>query len=64
EGKLLAHRAFWKYPTQTRSHCTITEFVFVPDHVADGLYLLNLQVAAFDNDAAPSRPVIYALAKG
>ena len=29
--------------------------------VLDGLYLLDLQVAPFASDAAPSRPVIYAL---
>lgn len=27
----------------------------------DGLYLLNLQVAPFENDAAPSRPLIFPL---
>jgi hypothetical protein len=27
--------------------------------VADGIYLLNLQVALFDNDAVPSRPVLF-----
>jgi len=37
---------------------TITEMVFVDDSIADGLYLLNLQVASLRNDAAPSRPVI------
>jgi hypothetical protein len=41
--------------------CTITELIFVPNTAMDGLYLLNLQVAAFENDAAPSRPVIFAL---
>jgi hypothetical protein len=41
--------------------CTITELAFVPDDVKDGLYLLNLQVAPFDNDAAPSRPLLFRL---
>lgn len=61
EGKLLAHKAFWKYPEQTRHHATITEFVYIPDQVEDGLYLLNLQIASFENDAAPSKPVLYRL---
>ena len=61
EGKLLGHRAFWKYPEETRMDCTITELAFIPNTVEDGLYLLNLQVAPFENDAAPSRPVIYSL---
>lgn len=60
-GGLLAHRAFWQSGHPGDAECTITEFVFVPDSVADGLYLLNLQVAPFENDASPSRPVLYAL---
>lgn len=60
-GKLLAHRAFWQYPHQTRQDCTITELIYVPDHVPDGLYFLNLQVPSFDLDAVPSKPVLYAL---
>jgi arylformamidase len=60
-GLLLGHRAFWQYPHQVRSHCTITEFVFVKNEIADGMYLLNLQVAPFENDAASSRPVLYRL---
>lgn len=59
QGKLLAHHAFWNYPKQPRLSATISEMVFVDDAIADGLYLLNLQVAAFRNDAAPSRPVLY-----
>jgi kynurenine formamidase len=59
-GKLEAHHAFWRYPAQTRLHCTITELIFVPDDAPDGLYLLNIQTAAFDLDASPSRPVLYA----
>ncbi|HIB46860.1 MAG TPA: cyclase family protein [Flavobacteriaceae bacterium] len=59
EGKLLAHKAFWNYPEQPRYNATITEFIYVPYDVKDGSYLLNLQMAAFSNDAAPSRPVLY-----
>jgi len=60
-GKLLSHHAFWNYPEQPRLDCTITELVFVPDTTADGLYFMNLQVAAFMNDAAPSRPLLFTL---
>lgn len=60
-GKLLGHKAFWDYPTKSRMDCTITELAFVPNEASDGLYLLNLQVAPFVNDAAPSRPVIFSL---
>lgn len=58
-GKLLAHRAFWQYPDQTRLNATITEMIFAPDHLTDGLYILNLQPASFVNDASPCKPVIY-----
>lgn len=59
EGKLLAHKAFWNYPKNTRFQATITELVYVPSKVEDGLYFLNLQPASFENDAAPSKPVLY-----
>ena len=35
--------------------------IFVPNEVHDGDYLLELQLPRFMNDAAPSRPVLYAL---
>jgi len=60
-GALAAHRAFWHYPEQPRLSATITELIYVPNHITDGDYLLNLQVAPFHNDAAPSRPVLYAI---
>lgn len=60
-GVLAAHKAFWQYPEAVRSNCTITELVYVPNEVADGMYWLNLQTAAFDLDVSPSRPVLFAL---
>ncbi|GEC73490.1 Kynurenine formamidase [Flavobacterium flevense] len=65
EGKLLAHKAFWNVKdvvhlnADARLHCTITEMIFVEDEVRDGSYLLNLQIASFENDASPSKPVLY-----
>ena len=59
EGKLEAHKTFWCVSQSPRTSATITEFVFVPDTIVDGLYWLNLQVAPFENDAAPSRPVLF-----
>ncbi|MBI5916306.1 MAG: cyclase family protein [Bacteroidetes bacterium] len=64
-GKLLAHRAFWRYGGSTdniRQNCTITELIFAPNEIQDGLYLLNLQTASFEIDASPSKPVIYKVA--
>lgn len=59
DGKLLAHKAFWGYPQSPRLNATITELIYVPDHIEDGRYLLNLQIAPFHNDASPSKPVLY-----
>jgi kynurenine formamidase len=58
-GQLLAHRAFWNTGGEIRFHATITELVYVPNSIEDGEYVLNLQVAPFENDASPSRPVLY-----
>ena len=62
-GELLSHKAFWNYPENIQYTHTITEFIFVPDSIKDGLYLLNLQIAPFENDASPSKPVLYKLSK-
>ena len=65
EGKLLAHKAFWnvkdvnKLNDDARMNCTITELIYVDEKVDDGKYLLNLQIASFENDASPSKPVLY-----
>ena len=59
EGKLLAHHAFWQYPENTQFHKTITEFIYVNNEIIDGTYILNLQIASFENDASPSKPVLY-----
>ncbi len=65
EGKLSNHHIFWQVPAGVlevdltnplTAKRTITEMVFVPDEVLDGGYLLEMQLAAFMSDAAPSRP--------
>ena len=58
-GKLLSHHAFWSYPAKPRIDCTITELIYACNQVEDGLYLLNLQIISLDNDATPSKPVLY-----
>lgn len=60
-GQLNAHKAFWGVNNKKRHGCTITELIYVPDRVIDGLYLLNLQFVPFENDASPSRPVLFKL---
>lgn len=59
EGKLLAHKAFWDYPESTRYQATITEMIYVDNNIRDGQYILNLQIASFENDASPSKPILY-----
>lgn len=59
DGELLSHRAFWNYPENPRKNATITEFIYVKNSIKDGTYFLNLQIAPFENDASPSKPVLY-----
>ncbi|WP_452224978.1 cyclase family protein [Lacinutrix chionoecetis] len=59
DGKLLAHKAFWDLNGTIRKTATITEFIYVPNKISDGKYVLNLQIAPFENDATPSKPVLY-----
>jgi len=40
---------------------TITELIFVPNSVKDGKYILNILIAPFENDASPSKPILYKL---
>jgi len=61
EGQLLSHNAFWNTAGELRLDATITEFIFVPNTVEDGTYFLNLMIAPFENDASPSKPILYAL---
>ena len=59
DGELLSHNAFWNTNGNLRLDATITEFIFVPNNIEDGVYMLNLQIAPFENDAAPSKPILY-----
>jgi kynurenine formamidase len=66
EGNLSNHRIFWnigqgEFETNEQSfvHRTITELIYVADEIADGNYLLNLQIAPFAADASPSRPILF-----
>ena len=65
EGKLLAHKAFWNVKDvnqvndDARFNSTITELIYVDEKVTDGSYILNLQFASFENDASPSKPILF-----
>jgi arylformamidase len=66
-GSLSAHRIFFGVDESRAlvddagARRTITEMAFVPDELADGPYLLSLQLPPFMLDAAPSRPVLLRL---
>ena len=59
QGKLLSHNAFWNTKSKMRLDATITELIYVPNRITDGTYFLNIQIAPFENDASPSKPVLY-----
>jgi len=67
EGILASHHVFWGLDSDgtvnddNRNACTITELIFVPNEIKDGMYLLNLQIAPFTLDATPSKPILYEL---
>ena len=65
DGHLTAHHLFWNLEEDShrlrdgaRTHCSVTELIYVPDSVEDGRYLLSLQVTAFALDVSPSRPLL------
>lgn len=66
QGELLGHHLFWNVANKSakdnsRVDCTITELIYVPNHIQDGLYLLNIQIPSLNLDAAPSKPILYQL---
>jgi kynurenine formamidase len=72
-GALAAHRIWWNVPSreetlsnpegqwmkEVRWNACITEMVYVPEIVEDGLYLLHIQTPSLRTDAVPSKPVLY-----
>ncbi|MEM6264034.1 MAG: cyclase family protein [Bacteroidota bacterium] len=66
EGKLCNHHTYWEVNMGAfeeresgYSQKTITEMVFVPEEVEDGLYGVEIQVPDWCSDAAPSRVRLY-----
>ena len=64
DGILGNHRIFWSKCSNPESKVnhdslgTITELAYIPNHVEDGFYFLNIQIPNFLCDAAPSRPIL------
>lgn len=68
DGRLTGHRVFFGLPARGdaataigRPGATITEMIYAPDSLPDGLYALSLQLASWVSDAVPSRPVLFPL---
>ena len=66
DGKLNAHHIFWNIEPQSRVagdaarlDRSITEMIYVPEEVPDGLYLASIHIPPFRSDAAPSRVLLY-----
>lgn len=67
-GHLTAHRVFFGLPSGVsslqqvkRPGATVTELAHIPQDLADGPCLLELQIPAWRGDAVPSRPLLYPL---
>jgi arylformamidase len=67
-GRLTAHRIFFGLPpgsrdarAASRPYASITELAWIAPAIADGYYLLDLQIPSFLSDAAPSRPLLFAV---
>ena len=58
EGEVRNHKLFFDYSKGGNKN-TITEMIYIPNEVIDGEYLLNLQFMPIENDAAPSRPILF-----
>lgn len=68
DGLMANHRTFWQVGEEREvnsatAHKTVTEFIYAADSVADGYYLLEIQIPPFLSDAAPSTPLLYKLEK-
>ncbi len=66
EGRLSNHHIFWAVEQGSNdvpvpSSKSITELIFVADGIADGIYILDLNIGNIRSDATPSRPVLYEL---
>ena len=65
EGRLTNHHCFWNVDRQTKDlseawpQKTVTEMIYLPRDLTDGVYLLDLQIPALMSDACISRPLLF-----
>ena len=62
-GQLAGHKAFWGINNVIQKLNTITELIYVPSLIKDGLYLLQLSISSLEMDVSPSKPVLYRIKK-
>jgi len=63
-GRVYNHKTWWGVHADgsiDHPQRLLTEMIYAHDGIADGLYLLDMQIAPLVTDAVPSRPVIYPL---
>jgi len=63
-GRVCNHKTWWGVQADGRiehPQRLLTEMIYAHDDIADGLYLLDMQIAPLISDAVPSRPVIFPL---
>ena len=58
DGQVENHKLFFDFASGGNSN-TLTELVYISDEIIDGDYYLNLQIMPIENDAAPSRPILF-----
>jgi len=68
DGLMMNHKNFWQVGDDREVNPdtvnkTVTEFIYADDKIADGYYLLDIQIPPFLSDAAPSTPLLFKLEK-
>jgi arylformamidase len=59
EGELAGHHLFWDYPANPQTDKTITELIFIPSNIDDKVYIVNILITSLENDASPSKIVLF-----
>lgn len=59
DGRLSAHKNWFLENEIATPDRTITELLYVPNHIQDGLYGLSILAPSIETDAVPSRILLY-----
>ncbi len=58
-GELISHKTFWNYPENPILEKTISELLYIPNHLEDGTVLIQIQIMSIENDASPSKIIAH-----